>query len=72
MIIKEITVTVERLINLGNYENVKYAVSATAAVNEGPHLSDNDRHETYQELAEFCREKLRAECERLIPAKGSK
>ena len=66
---KEISVEVKRVINIGNYETVTYGCTASAEVMEGEHLSDSDRHETYNELLAFCKAKVGAELERLKPSK---
>lgn len=66
---KEISVEVRRVINIGNYETVTYGCTASAEVMEGEFLSDSDRHETYNELLTFCKEKVGAELDRL---KGNK
>ena len=60
--IKSITVTIDRLINLGNYENVKYACSVTSTVEptESPTV-------VYNEALNFCKQKLEIEIDRFAP-----
>lgn len=63
--ITEISVTVERLIALKKFENVKYCVTATAQV---PVTGPNEpakTEETYQMVLAFCKEKVEAELDRI-------
>lgn len=67
MKIKQVTVGVQRIINLGNYENVRYECTATAEVEEG----DNPE-QVYADCLHFCKDNVLAEVERLEAAKGAK
>lgn len=60
MVIKQITVGIQRIINLGNYENVRYESTATAEVELGESPVD-----VYNKLADFNRQNLSQELERL-------
>lgn len=62
--IKEVTVGIQRVINLGNYENVRYECSATTVVEDG-----QTPDEAYTETLSFCKDKVGAEVDRL---KGKK
>lgn len=66
---KEVTCTVERLINLGNYENVTFGCTVTVAVEEGPHMSDTTRDEAWAEGLAFAKDKVGKELERFTPVK---
>jgi hypothetical protein len=58
--IRQITVGIQRVINLGNYENVRYEVTATAEVDAHENAED-----VYQETLQFCKDKVGAELTRL-------
>lgn len=64
MKIKEVTVGIQRVINLGNYENVRYECSAKVELEDG-----EDPKEAYAHGIGFCKENVGAELERLKPAK---
>jgi hypothetical protein len=65
MQIKEIHVGIQRVINLGNYENVRYECSTVVTLNE-----NDDPTEAYEKGLEFCKEKVGAEIDRLETAKS--
>ncbi len=65
--IKTVTVGIQRVINLGNYENVRYECSVIAEVEEG-----KTPEETYQEALGFCKEKILAELDRIKPVGKAK
>lgn len=60
--IKEVSVGVDRVINLGNYENVRYscAVVYTVGLDKG-----ETAEEAYSKALAFCKAKVLAEVERL-------
>lgn len=62
--IKQITVGIERTINLGNYENVRYSVQTTADLDEG-----EDADKVYSDRLAWCKSKVMAELDRLFPPK---
>lgn len=59
-IVKQLTVGLQRIINLGNYENVRYECTATAELEPGDTLET-----VYAHLASECRNQLAAEVSRL-------
>ncbi len=67
MNIKQITVGIQRVINLGNYENVRYECSCVAEV--GP---NDEPIDVYQSALQFCKENVGAEVDRLMAAKAKK
>lgn len=68
MKIKEITVGIQRVINLGNYENVRYECSAT-----GICIDDRETpNDVYEQLLDFCKVKVGAEVDRLNEARKKK
>lgn len=62
--IKQITVGVQRVINLGNYENVRYECSVVVEVEEGI-----SAHDTYQASLQFCKDNVLAEITRIEASK---
>lgn len=60
IMIKEITVGVQRLISLPKYENVRYECSTVVTVAEG-----QTPDEAYAEGLEFCKAKVLAELDRI-------
>lgn len=60
MPIKNIRVSVKRLVALAKYENVTYECEAEASV-----LDDENPHEVYDNLLTFCKDKVGAELDRL-------
>lgn len=62
--VKTITVGIQRVINLGNYENVRYECTVVAEMQEG-----DDATPVYEDLLDFCKEKVGAEIDRLEEAK---
>ena len=64
MRITQVTVGVQRIINLGNYENARYECTQTAEVEEG-----EDPAEVYNQLRDICRANISQEVERLQPQK---
>lgn len=58
--IKQVTVGIQRVINLGNYENVRYECTAVAEVPEGVSAK-----ETYDATLQFCKENVLAEIDRI-------
>lgn len=60
MIIKQITQGIQCIINLGNYENVRYESTMTAEVEPG-----EDPTDVYNRLAELNRSNLSQELDRL-------
>jgi len=62
--IKQVTVGIQRVINLGNYENVRYECSVIAEVEEGM-----SAHDTYQAALRFCKENVLAEIDRIEESK---
>ena len=58
--INKVTVGIQRVINLGNYENVRYEVTATADVEPGEEVET-----VYSEVLQFCKDKVGAELTRL-------
>lgn len=65
--IKTVTVGIQRVINLGNYENVRYECSAIVEVDNG-----QTAEKAYQEGLSFCKEKILAELNRLKPVGKAK
>lgn len=65
--IKEVTVGIQRVINLGNYENVRYECSSVVQVDE-----DGDADRAYTEGLKFCKDNVGAEVDRLMAAKKGK
>lgn len=56
----KITVGIERTINLGNYENVRYSVLTEVSLEEG-----ETADKVYQDRLDWCKAKVMAELERL-------
>lgn len=61
--IKQVTVGIQRVINLGNYENVRYECSCVVEVDEA------GEDDAYNRGLAFCKEKVGAELERLTKKK---
>lgn len=64
MIIKQVTQGIQRIINLGNYENVRYESTMVAEVEVG-----EDPAEVYDRLADLNRANVAKELDRLQPKK---
>lgn len=64
MIIKQVTQGIQRIINLGNYENVRYESTLIAEVEHGENPAD-----VYNTLADINRANITQEMERLKPNK---
>lgn len=60
MKVKTIEVGVQRIINLGNYENVRYECTLTAEIDAGESVA-----ECYEKLANECRANIADEMKRL-------
>lgn len=58
--ITSLTVGVQRVINLGNYENVRYDCSVTLDIDK-----DDDYHKVYEDGLNFCKSKVIAEIDRI-------
>lgn len=73
---KEVTVSVKRLINLGNYENIQYDCQVTMLVEEIKEpfkLSPEEAlDETYKYCLNFCKTKVGEEIDRLYKELGRK
>lgn len=65
--IKSVTVGIQRVINLGNYENVRYECSCTYEVED-----DENEDIAYEYALAFCKQKVGAEVDRLMEHKGKK
>lgn len=57
---KQVTVGIERTINLGNYENVRYSVQVVTDI-----ADTEDLEVVYQDKLAWCKEKVMAELTRL-------
>lgn len=64
MIIKQVQQGIQRIINLGNYENVRYESTMIAEVEAGESPAD-----VYNKLAELNRANIAQEMDRLAPKK---
>lgn len=64
MIIKQVTQGIQRIINLGNYENVRYESTMIAEVEPG-----EDPTDVYNRLADINRANVAQEMDRLQPNK---
>lgn len=58
--IKQVTVGVQRVINLGNYENVRYECSVVRNVEDG-----ETGDEAYERALDFCKGKVLKEIDRI-------
>jgi len=61
MEVKEVTVGIQRVINLGNYENVRYECSVTVTKTH----DDETPQDLYNQGLDFCKENVGAEVDRL-------
>lgn len=66
MKINSVTVGIQRIINLGNYENARYESTMTAEVDPGENPAD-----VYNKLADMNRANIAQEMDRLQPKKKS-
>lgn len=64
MIIKQVQQGIQRIINLGNYENVRYESTMVAEVEPGENPAD-----VYNALADMNRANIAQEMDRLSPKK---
>lgn len=64
MIIKQVQQGIQRIINLGNYENVRYESTMVAEVEPGESPAD-----VYNALADMNRANIAQEMDRLSPKK---